>query len=168
MFCLVKGLSLPLCRAPNQKKFLHRCSMLNCHAGFMIRVKLNWPFCWQWHVHSSLYLMLLPLIRIVFLREFLLVTRLLPSNKSPLSVASLFVDKAIRILYVETKRNDVHNLHIAICSCFKFHEHNEELLKLFRDPEKCDWLTDWLTERKPYVHSCETGRGLKKVCLKNV
>ncbi|KAH3771053.1 hypothetical protein DPMN_172353 [Dreissena polymorpha] len=69
------------------------------------------------------------------------------------SISSLFVAIATTILDIRTELNDVHNLHIAICPCFKFYENNMKSLKLSQDPEKCDRLTDSLTdghtERKP-------------------
>jgi hypothetical protein len=86
------------------------------------------------------------------------ITRLLPSNDVPYwlhhcQIILFFKVKvaiATRILDAGTIGNYMHNLHIAICLCFKFHEKiYEELLKLSQDPEKCDRQTDGRTERKP-------------------
>ena len=63
----------------------------------------------------------------------------------------IFVAIATRILDVGTKWIDVHNLHIAICPCFKFHEKIWRTFKVIAGSRKV-WLTDRQTDRQSANH----------------
>ena len=68
------------------------------------------------------------------------------------SISSLFVAIATTIFDVGTKWNDVHNVHIAIYPCFKFHEKIWRTFKVIAGSRKV-WQTDSQTDSQTDAQS---------------